>query len=137
MWIDIISQDDINSLMEVYGGFHDSCITEIHYVSGAFVAKDLAMNAINDLRALRITFQRQECNPQGIEVEFSGLVKLHLEPSDPNYTCEILDVSFFYDRGMLCWGDSNWFEVQRDKYIGTWLQAKSAKWRVIQPPPGT
>ena len=35
------------------------------------------------------------------EIEFDGLMELHLEPSDLNYTCEILDELFFFEKDTL------------------------------------
>jgi hypothetical protein len=132
MWTAINNQNELNTLIEIYGGFHDSCVKEIHYISGAYVTDDLAMNPINSIRELRIIFQRQCRNPMEIEVKFDKLIKLKLEPANLNYTCEIHDVSFFFESGMFYWGDSKSFESQREEYVGTWVQAESAKWRVIK-----
>ena len=36
-WHNIATQDDIESLLSAYGDFHDACIVEAHFKSGAFV----------------------------------------------------------------------------------------------------
>ena len=36
-WKEIVSQDDIDQLLALYGDFHDSCIASLSYKSGAFV----------------------------------------------------------------------------------------------------
>lgn len=130
MWNEIKAEGDINNLMERFGYFHDSCIKEMRYISGAFVDRDLSMHAINNCRNLRIIFQKQSINPMVIELEFSNLIKLDLEPNDDNYTCEILDVSMFIENGHIYWGDSAWFALKRNDYQGTWLCSKNARWRV-------
>jgi len=47
VWNEITSQDDLNVLMNQFGGFHDSCIKELKYVSGAFVYKNLSMQVLS------------------------------------------------------------------------------------------
>jgi len=132
MWNDVKNQDGLDVLLETYGGFHDSCIKEIHYISGAYVTENLYMQPMNNLNSLRIVFQRQYLNPMEIEVEFNGLVKLNLEPANTSYTCEILDVSFFFENDMVYWGDSFLFETQRNEYAGIWLQAAEVRWRIVK-----
>ncbi|MDU1825418.1 hypothetical protein [Clostridium sp.] len=78
-YLSIKNNKDIEKLMEKYNYFHDSCINEISYESGAYVNEDLSMNSINDKRILKVVFQRQE-NPRNLEIKFNKLVKL-------NYIC--------------------------------------------------
>ena len=59
MWKIIRSKQDINNFMTLFGGFHDACLKEICYNSGAFVNKDLSMNPVNSERLLYAIFQRQ------------------------------------------------------------------------------
>jgi len=131
MWNSIKTEQDIADLMVIYDNFHDSCIKEIQYVSGAFVNTDLSMHAINDCRCLRIAFQRQSTNPFAIELEFSELVRFNLEPAGENYSCEILDVSMFFENNQIFWGDSERFAIERDSYQGTWICSNSARWKLL------
>ena len=78
-YFSINNKKDMEKLMEEYNYFHDSCISEISYESGAYVNEDLSMNPINDKRILKIVFQRQE-NPRNLEIKFKKLVKLNLTP---------------------------------------------------------
>ena len=41
MWNEIRSEQDIRDFMDKVYAFHDSCIKEMHYVSGASVDADL------------------------------------------------------------------------------------------------
>ena len=43
-WHNIATQDDIESLLSAYGDFHDACIEEAHFKSGAFVDEASAMH---------------------------------------------------------------------------------------------
>lgn len=131
-WIDIHNEADLNQLLETYGGFHDSCLKELRYVSGAYVRDNLWMHPFNDQRKLYLLMQRQSESNSVLELEFSGLMKMNLQPDDENYTCEILDVSMFWEDGKIYWGDSSWFQTEREKYDGTWLCAKQVRWRILE-----
>ena len=48
MWNEIRSEQDIRDFMDKVYAFHDSCIKEMHYVSGASVDADLRMYPLND-----------------------------------------------------------------------------------------
>lgn len=131
MWSSICNEHDLTEFLKIYDYFHDSCLTELRYVSGAFVSNDLAMHPINDKRKLYVIFQRQSEKNMSVEMEFSGLTKLCLNPENPAYTCEICDISLFFENGKIYWGDSSDFAGQRENYQGTWLCADRAKWRMV------
>lgn len=129
MWNEINTEQELHDFLELYGGFHDSCLKELRYISGAFVNQNLGMHPINDQRKLYIVFQRQYEKFTVIEMEFSGLLKLNLCPNDESYTCEILDAPMFFEDGKIYWGDSDWFKEERERYEGTWLCAEKVRWR--------
>ena len=56
MWNEISTDDDVLKLMEAVCFFHDSCIKEMSYVSGAYVDVNLSMYPLNSLRVLRCLF---------------------------------------------------------------------------------
>ena len=70
MWTDINANDDIYKLMNAVNWFHDSCITNIEYISGAYVGDDLLMYPINSKRSLMIHIQTQDMNRRNIELLF-------------------------------------------------------------------
>ena len=129
-WNEINTEQELNDFLYMYGGFHDSCLKELRYVSGAFVDERLAMHPVNDQRKLYVIFQQQSEDSAVIELEFSGLTELHLMPNE-RYTCEILDASMFFENGKIYWGDSDWFEEKREMYDGTWLCAEKVRWRIL------
>jgi hypothetical protein len=131
MWHNLFNENDIKNLMEIYGGFHDSCVCELSYKSGLYVTSELAMQPIECDRLLRVVFHRQYRNPMAIEIEFNKLIKFNLRPTEEGYSSEILDVSFFFEAGKIFWGDSEYYKTQRDEYDGTWIIADSAKWRTV------
>ncbi len=64
MWQEISNDREIQCFMDKVCFFHDSCIKELKYISGAYVNADLSMHPINDRRLLSVIIQRQhEDNP--------------------------------------------------------------------------
>ena len=132
MWNKILTGRDVTELMKKFGQFHDSCIREFRYISGAFVDKDLAMHADDDVRVVTIVFQRQALELMSIEVEFSELVRLNLEPCEARYSCEIFEATMFIEKDLVYWGSSGDFATKREHYRGTWLCAGKARWRALE-----
>ena len=129
IWNEINTEQEVNAFLELYGYFHDSCLKELRYISGAFVNEKLEMYPKNDERKVYALFQRQDENISTIEIEFAGLIKMNLAPNDETYTCEILEATMFFENGRIYWGDSIWFKEQREQYDGTWLCAEKVRWR--------
>lgn len=96
MWNKVIDDKTRTVLLEEAGFFHDTCLTELRYISGAYVGKDLAMYPINDKRKVNVFIQRQEVERNTIELEFSGIEYLKLFPYDEEYTCEIFGVTLYW-----------------------------------------
>ena len=130
MWNEIITPEDITCLMAAFGHFHDSCIKEIRYISGAFVTEEMAMNPVNSKRIVDVVFQRQYQNPTAIVLRFVGLNVLHLVPCDDNYTCEIHSAAAFFRDGRVYWADcADVAEGEAESYDGTWICASKLRWR--------
>ena len=53
MWNEIINNKTLKEFNEKLSYFHDSCIKEIHYLSGAYVDERLDMYPINDCRIFK------------------------------------------------------------------------------------
>lgn len=132
MWNDISSEQDLSVLMETVCDFHDSCIKEIKYISGAYVDNDLTMHPVNDLRILKMIIQRQFDNPSAIELEFLGLKYCKLSPCDEDYTCELLDATMLLKEGCVLWCDCGGLtETEMAQYSGTIVCASKVRWRVV------
>lgn len=131
MWNEINSNEDLNNFMNTHYGFHDSCLKELKYVSGAYVSENLSMNSKNDQRTLKIIIQRQFQNPSVIELEFMGLIYLKLFPSNENYTSEILDATMLLKDDCVFWCDcGDLSEADLETYKGTTICASKVRWRV-------
>ena len=131
MWNEILTEEDMCSFMSLFGHFHDSCIKEIKYISGAFVSANLSMNPMNDKRIVDMVFQRQYKNPTVIVMRFIGLNMLHLAPYDDNYTCEIHKATIFNKNECFYWADCHIAENDINNYEGTWVCAEKILWRII------
>ncbi len=105
MWKIIRSKQDINNFMTLFGGFHDACLKEIRYTSGAFVNKDLFMNPVNSERLLYAIFQRQGFCPTTIELKFIGLKRVNLVPQAPNYDALIQNGNLAILQDCVIWYD--------------------------------
>ncbi len=133
MWQEISNDEEIAYFMDKVHFFHDSCIKELKYISGAYVNDDLSMHPINDARLLRVIIQRQDKDNSMIEMEFEGLKFLHLFPTDDMYTCEILDSAMFFRNGYIYWCDrADFMEIDSEDFEGTMICASKLRWRIIE-----
>jgi hypothetical protein len=129
MWNEINDDHDLSDFLEMHYGFHDSCIKEFKYISGAYVDENY-MYPINDLRILRIIFQGLFKKSSVIEMEFIGLKYIKIYPNDPNYTCEILDATMLLKEDCIFWCDcGSLSEDDLVNYKGTIICASRVRWR--------
>ncbi len=132
MWNDIINNSDLEYLLSLVNSFHDSCIKEMKYSSGAFVDTDLSMQPVNTQRKLCMIIQRQASSPSVIELEFSGLKQLKLSPNDENFTAEILGASMVLTDSGIVWCDcDSTFETNISDNCCTKIYAHNVRWRVV------
>ena len=133
MWNDISDERSLNTFMSMIGHFHDGCIKEIKYLSGAYVGEDLAMYPINDKRVLKVIIQRQYRDIPVVELEFEGLKYLRLFADDEGYTCEILDSTIILKDGLVYWCDcGDLTEADLESYDGTVICASKLRWRSVE-----
>lgn len=130
MWNEINNQNELNSFMEMLDNFHDSCLKEFKYISGAYVQEDLSMYPINDQRKLKMIIQRQCENPSVVEMEFLGLRHLNIFPIDESYTCEIFGATVILKDDCIYWCDcDDLSQNDLDSYKGTLICASRVRWR--------
>lgn len=133
MWKEIDTNEDLTKFMNMVCSFHDGCIKELKYTSGAYVDTNLSMHPVNDLRRLRIIIQCQREKHAMIELEFEGLKFLNLYPIDDMYTCEILDSSMFFKDGLIYWCDQKASPTtDLENFKGTLICASKLRWRSVE-----
>lgn len=132
MWNEIQNNDDLSQFLNAVNYFHDSCIREMKYISGAYINDDLYMYPLNDSRILSVVIQRQSEKYSTIEMEFQKLKYLKLMPVDENYTCEILGATMFFKDHYIYWCDSaDLSENDLEGYVGTLICASKLRWRSV------
>ena len=146
-WHQVQIQSDIDQLLETYGGFHDSCIVSLHYVSGTYVDDDNAMVfGSDDDFVLNIVFQRQ-WEPKGLELCFSGVRRFHITALQDNYFDDIYEAYLAFHDGILpakycapdrviVWADDAGFCVNELSEAPTepdlsYVIATRLKWRIV------
>ncbi len=130
MWNEINNSDELSRFLLSVQEFHDSCIKEMYYVSGAYVQENLSMFPVNSRRILRMVIQLQQPGICTIEFEFSGLKYLRLAPTAEPYSCEILDATMILNDKGIIWCDCGGVkEEDIGNYLGTVICAEKARWR--------
>ena len=146
VWHEINSAKDIDYLFEFYGGFHDSCIKELRYASGAMVTADRAMFfGKSQDRQVDIVFQSQ-WNPNEIEMRFVGMRRMNITGWQSNYLCEIFgchlafhnDLIAGLDDDLIVWSDNSGFNPKQllDRQIlsepgVSFIIAEKLSWREV------
>ena len=121
-WKQVKTASDVEDVLTRFGGFHDSCLREIHLWTEHYVADNLSMSCPGHLDThARLLFQRQFRNPSAIELVFHQVVGLCVVPSPENYDSIIFDASLTLKDGVFRWTDG---EDQ-----GTWIAARELWWR--------
>lgn len=126
-WNYIESQEDIDTLMNQTGYFHDSIIKEINYISGGYVDSKKSMGFTN-LRKLMVKIDSQISN--NIEMIFEGMTAMNLRPPGDNYFGDIFGASLILKDASIFFCDDEVQEIDTD-YEGTWICAYSLKWRFV------
>ncbi len=126
-WNYVDTQADVKTLMDAYGGFHDSCLTRLEYVSGAKVYQNHSMMPLNDVRQVTMFLGSQCCD--GIEMVFEGVTEMNLRPAQDNHE------SIIYGATLLVRNEEIYFcggyKADPDSYDGTWIKAFSLRWRLL------
>ncbi len=108
-WREIKNQADINTLMDEYYNFHDSCIISVNYISGANIDNSGGMRGVSKDSHLIIKFDSQ-IKRQSLELKFVGLRRINLIGYQYNYSSSIFEcyLSFFGD--FIVWSDNEYFD---------------------------
>ncbi len=146
-WNDVKNQFDIDDLKQIYGAFHDACIKELRYVSGADVNENLSMGFGESLdRKLFVIFNRQY-KPIKIELFFEGMRRMNIAGWQNNYFCDISncylalhnDLIKGRDDSLIVWADNSGFnpKVNGERNIlseplTTYIISEKLKWRLIE-----
>ena len=121
------TSEELHSFLENVCYFHDCCVVEMHYVSGAHCTGHW-MSPVNDRRELNVTLH----GAQNGVLTFFGLKFCKLVPEILG-TCEILGVSMWADEKGVFWcDDDNIGPENLEKYTGTVICAESVTWAALE-----
>ncbi|GAA0084885.1 hypothetical protein UT300007_13240 [Clostridium sp. CTA-7] len=145
-WYEVKEQRDIDYLLKEYCGFHDSCLVELNYKSGAYVDKERSMCfGTSEERELHMIFQSQ-CTGIMLELLFTNVKKFHVAGWQEYYSCDIFDcyleirndLIMGRDNNLIVWADTEGFnpkeEVERyilNEQMTTYVIAANLKWRYL------
>ncbi|MGG3526895.1 hypothetical protein COM13_19110 [Bacillus pseudomycoides] len=130
-WNTIKTKENIENLLHLFGGFHDSCLKESYLWTDSCVDENLAIGMSSGTN-VRILFQRQYENPSAIELLFEGVTKFHLTPPPENHDSIIFGASLLLQNNLFYWADDiGWQPNEVTPYEVSWISAKSVKWRDV------
>lgn len=130
-WNTIKTKEDIDNLLRLFGGFHDSCLKELYLWTDSCVDENFAMGMSSGTN-VRILFQRQYDNLSAIELLFEGVTKFHLTPPPENHDSIIFGASLLFQNNLFYWADDiGWHPNEVTPYEVSWISAKSVKWRDV------
>lgn len=133
MWNELNEEAEVNAFLDKIWHFHDSCITEMKYKSGAYVNQDYAMHPINDCQNLRVVIQRQCSELSMIELEFIHLNWMRLFPVSQTYTCEIFSATIELRQDCVLWyNEDKLSEADLETFDGILICAEKLRWREIK-----
>lgn len=132
--IQINNEKDIEYFLIQCDNFHDSCIFEIYYKSGAYVDENLSMCPVNSVNTLTIRFHSQNKKCRKFDVVFIDLIHLNFAPIASGYSCEIFRGKLIQRRGVYYWSPNYEFDPDDTAYSLntklTWVCCKKIKWRI-------
>lgn len=131
---EIKNEKDIVYFLDQCEHFHDSCVFEIHYKSGAYVSENLAMHPVNSVNTLTIQFHSQNETCRRFDVVFTDLIHFHFTPLPCMYSCEIFKGKLMQRNGAFYWSPEDEFDPEDVSCLTnnntTWVCCKRIKWRI-------
>ncbi len=140
-WQALSTPESVEQLLVLVGHFHDSCIREMHVVTGEYVQADLSMS-VDGRTTVHVLIQRQLAGPSAIELRFEEVVGLRVAPPHPGYASILFSAACFLREGVCYWADAgDWTPdhpdavplASADPSLGlgqaTWIAARKAWWR--------
>lgn len=126
-WNYVEYKDDVESLMGIFHGFHDSVLKNLNYISGS--GKDeKGIMCLNNIRQVSMIFDSLWSD--SIEIVFEGVLALNLRPAKDNYCSDLLSATIILKDKAILFYDA---EVNSDDedYEGTWINALGMRWRSL------
>lgn len=132
-WTEIKTESDIETLMNDFYSFHDSCIVSMNYTSGNFVDEKCAMGC-GDLDSHIILMRIDSQFEKRLEMRFTGVRKCILTGFRDNYFCNLYDATLEFrtdllgktrDDKLILWSDRSGFDpiTYEERYpLNNWYE---------------
>jgi hypothetical protein len=127
MWTEIKEQTDIDTLLELYGNFHDSCLRDIYISTREFVDNELTMHFDNKLTA-SLLFQRQFEQATVLELKFEDIERFNFIRFDNYEHTVILDATLIATNELFYWADLAGWKIGNNDSV--WICGKKLFWRL-------
>lgn len=117
-WTEIGNDSDIETLMNAFYGFHDSCVISMNYISGNFVNEKLAMGC-GGSEAHTLLMRVDSQFGKRLELLFTGVRKCCLTGFRENYFCNLYEATLVFrtdllgktrDDRLIVWADCDAFD---------------------------
>ena len=143
-WKTIETQKDIETLFDIYFGFHDACIVSASYQSGATVDHEGTMHYSDASGHQLVLLFQSQMAMKNLELRFIGLRQMHLVGWEDNYSCELSEAYLAFAHELLpgepkkqiIWSSYAWFNPEKiDNTIhepaDTYIIANELRWRLL------
>jgi hypothetical protein len=126
-WNYIECDKDIDHLMEIFSGFHDSVLKTLNYVSGSKKVEQ-GMIVTDNIRQVTMIFDSDWA--KSIEIVYEGVLALNLRPAKDNYLSDLFSASIIIkDKTILFYDDD--VKSEQKEYEGTWVNSLGMRWRYV------
>ena len=137
IWNEIVTEEDISNLNNLYGYFEDSVIVSMNYISGNSI-NDEFVGDFHGNNDLRIMFQRLDSNPFSIELWFAHTKQIKFLFVNPSDKCQmdIMKAKVCRNNNSIfwtMWDEFNPYNEEHQKLNDVvFVESECLKWRVIK-----
>lgn len=128
-WHYIENNDDIDELMELYSGFHDSVIKEMSYISGEYYDAEQKTMYLNLAGSKQVKVVFNSDWAEELEIILLAPRIIHLVPGEENYFSNLMDASIIIKDQIVYFYDSD-IDTIDDNYKGTYFKSMGLMWRI-------
>lgn len=134
-WKELKTEEDIAEIQSIFRNFSDAEIVGFNFESGNYIDEELIGHEYM-LNKLNVVFQRMDRNPFSIEIQFEGMRRINFySPLIDECSASITYAKFVKSEKYIYWTKWKEFAPQKREHLEadvTFIEAKSAKWRIIQ-----
>lgn len=152
IWKEIGNKEDVETLMNYFQWFHDSCIISLQYKSGNTVLDDGAMTFPKETDVVANVVLQSQFECKKIELEFIGVYRMHLLGFGENFDNGLLygasilflknykSSTYAKAKTVTAWVDYDYdeengetieFSYEDEEFDGSYIIASKIRWRAF------